>query len=239
MSTARTSRRTISRLPRARREADIMAAAERIFCEKGYGAALTAEIAEAAGVVEGTIYRYFPTKRDLLIRVVERWYERILADYDVQLRRISGTWNRLRFMIWRHLAVLHSERAMCRLVFDELRHWPEYRQTVVFDLNRRYTQRTLAIIEEGIASGELGRDVPLRIVRDMIYGGIEHHAWAYLRGEGDYSPEAAADAITELVYRGLAAAPSARVAPEPVVRLEQVAARLERLAARRGTGRRP
>lgn len=239
MSGPRHSRRTVSRLPRAVREADIMAAAQKVFCDKGYGNALTAEIADRAGVVEGTLYRYFPTKRDLLIRVVEHWYEQIFADYDTQLRRISGTWNRLRFMIWRHLAVLHGDRAMCRLIFNELRSWPEYRETVVFDLNRRYTQRTLTIIEEGIASGEFSRDVPLRIVRDMIYGGIEHHAWAYLRGEGEFSPDAAADAITEFVYRGLAStAPRVTSSDPPVARLEQLAERLERLVDQRIAERR-
>lgn len=209
---------------------EIMRVAARLFCEKGYSEALTAQIAAHAGVVEGTIYRYFPGKRELLIKVVEQWYERILADYDQQLSGLHGTRARLRFLIWRHLTVIHNEPGMCRLIFNQLRAWPEYRRTTVFDLSRDYTRRTLAILREAVDSGEFRADLPLPVVRDMIYGGVEHHTWAYLRGEGQFSPDEAADALTELVYRGLARAPLSSSRDVTLTRLEALAGRLERSA---------
>ncbi len=226
-------RRRRSRLPREQRMQDIMRVAAQVFCEKGYSDALTAQIAARAGVVEGTIYRYFPGKRELLIRVVEQWYERILADYDQQLRGVRGARARLRFLIWRHLTVIHNEPGMCRLIFNQLRAWPEYRRTTVFELTREYTRRTLAVLQEGVDAGEIRADLPLRIVRDMIYGGVEHHTWAYLRGEGDFAPDEAADAMTELVYRGLARAPPQSAAEATLRRLEALAQRLERSTAAR------
>jgi AcrR family transcriptional regulator len=42
-----------------------------VFAQKGYHKATTKEIAQAAGVAEGTIYNYFDTKRDLLLAMVE------------------------------------------------------------------------------------------------------------------------------------------------------------------------
>jgi TetR/AcrR family transcriptional regulator, fatty acid metabolism regulator protein len=222
-------RRQIYRLPRAQRVADIMLTARAVFSEKGYNDAMIAEIAERAGVVEGTIYRYFSGKRELLIKVVEDWYEEILTDYDRQLLGIRGTWNRLRFMIWRHLSVVHNDPAMCRLIFNELRSGPEYRETAVFELNREYTNRTLAIIQDAMDSGEFRAGIPLRVVRDMIYGGIEHYTWSFLRGEGDFSPEDSADAITDIIYRGLVRSGVAIDRGEEAIRrLEEVAERLEK-----------
>ena len=204
-----------------------MEAAHRIVEEKGAHDGLIGEIAGAVGIVEGTIYRYFPTKRDLLIAVAESWYEAILSDYDQQLKGIRGTRNRLRFMIWRHLKVMHDAPAMCRFLLGEVRAGADYRRTSVFELNRRYTQRTLAIIKEGVASGEFRADVPLAVVRDMIYGGVEHHTWSYLRGEGEFSPDRAADAIVAIICRGLAPEPADAVAP--LARLDAVADRFEDL----------
>jgi AcrR family transcriptional regulator len=223
------------RLPRDERMAAIMEVARAVFCEKGYAQASTAEIAARAGVVEGTLYRYFPSKRDLLIRVVEAFYERIFADYERQLQGVRGTWNRLRYLIWKHLSVFHGDPAMCRLIVHELRPSPQYRQSSVFELNRRYTERTLAVIKEGITAGEFEERLPLRLVRDMIFGCAEHHTWAYLRGEGEFSPEDAADALTNLVYRGLARAQCSAPAPvdASVQRLEQAVQRLEGLAPAR------
>jgi hypothetical protein len=109
----------------------------------------------------------------------------------------------------------------------------------VFELNRRYTERTLAVIKEGIAAGEFEERLPLRLVRDMIFGCAEHHTWAYLRGEGQFSPEDAADALTNLIYRSLACAPRAAPAPvdASVQRLEQAVRRLEDLAPARRRAR--
>jgi TetR/AcrR family transcriptional regulator, fatty acid metabolism regulator protein len=244
MSAAAARRRASERLPREERMAAIMEAARAVFCEHGYANASTAEIARKAGVVEGALYRYFPSKKDLLIKVVEDFYERVFSDYEQQLKGVRGVWNSLRFMIWKHLSVIHANPVMCGLIFNELRATAEYRNTSVFELNRKYTQLTLAIVKSGIASGELRADVPLQIVRDVIFGGAEHHTWAFLRGEGRFSPDQAADAITNLIYHGLAAAPTVRagaqqpdVTESTVQRLERVTKRLEALEGRKSKPR--
>lgn len=202
-----------SRLPRERRVADIMAAARTVFDEKGYAAASVAEIAERAGVVEGSVYRYFEHKRALLIAVVERWYGELLSDFDEHLKVITGTWNRLRYLVWKHLSAIEKQPMLVRLVFEELRSGPDYRRTAVFQVNRRYTRRTIDVLKEGIARGEIRPDIPLGIARDMIFGGVEHHTWAFVRGEGAFSPVAAADAIVDILRRGIAV-PEVRHVPK-------------------------
>lgn len=233
MSARRTRRTPGARLPREERIAGIMRCARQLFCEKGYAATSTAEIAARAGVVEGALYRYFPSKQQLLVRVVESFYAQILADYERQLQGVRGTWNRLRFLIWKHLSVMHDEPAMCRLIVHELRPSAQYRKSSVFELNRRYTQRTLEVIKEGIRAGELRADLPLDVVRDLIFGCAEHHTWAYLRGEGQFSPAASADAITELIYRGLVRPSRLTAGEHSVQRLERAVQRLEGLSGAR------
>lgn len=217
------------RLTKEVRQAELLDAAAEMFREKGYHDTLTSEIAERAGVVEGTIYRYFATKRELLNKVVERAYEDAIADYDVQLQGISGTWNRLRFLIWRHLKTIQDDPALARLVTYEVKADPEYRTMRVFQLNRAYTRRTVEIIEQAIRSGEFQADVPIPIIRDMIYGCIDHHTWSYVRGEGRFDLNSTADYITNLIYRGLVAGP--RQAPktdaDALARIEERLARIE------------
>lgn len=223
-----TARRQVFRLSRERRVSDIMTAARDVFRSKGYEDAPLSEIAERANVVEGSIYRYFDNKRDLLVKVIEDWYEAMLADYDQQLSGIHGTRNRLRYMIWRHLKTIHEEPALCNLMFQFLRTGGDYSQTAVFELNRQYTRRTLDIVKEGMASGELRELSDLRLVRDLIYGCVEHRTWAYIRGEGDFDPDATADAIVDLVFAGLRRDVTAND-PGLADRLEKAVERLERL----------
>lgn len=224
-----TERRQVFRLSKERRVADIMEAARSVFREKGYEDAPLSDIAERANVVEGSIYRYFENKRDLLVKVIEDWYETMLADYTKQLDGISGTRNRLRFMVWRHLNTIHEDPALCDLMFRYLRVGNDYSNTAVHDLNRQYTRQTLDIITEGIEKGELRNDVPLRLVRDMIYGCVEHHTWSYLRGEGDFDPDSASDAIVDLVMSGLRARTTPEDSPDLAERIEKAVERLEAL----------
>ncbi|WP_099159445.1 TetR/AcrR family transcriptional regulator [Virgibacillus ndiopensis] len=49
----------------------ILEAAIEIISEKGYSATSTSEIAKRAGVAEGTIFRHYRTKKDLLISIVK------------------------------------------------------------------------------------------------------------------------------------------------------------------------
>lgn len=48
----------------------ILESATKVFAEKGFEKSRTADIAKEAGVAEGTIFRYFKSKKDLLIGLV-------------------------------------------------------------------------------------------------------------------------------------------------------------------------
>jgi AcrR family transcriptional regulator len=55
-----------------RRQAQILQAAGEIFTQKGYAAATVPEIARLAGLASGTVYLYFPSKRDLFIATIQQ-----------------------------------------------------------------------------------------------------------------------------------------------------------------------
>ncbi len=201
------AKRQVNRLPPERRIADILLAARDVFTEKGYQDALISDIADRAGVVEGSIYRFFANKRDLLVKTVEHWYEDMLAHDEEQFRGVRGTWNRIRFVVHHHLATIRREPALSRLVFQELRPDPGYRNTRLFKLNQAYTHRIVEIVKAAMASGEFRSDVSPSLVRDMVFGAVEHRTWAFLRNEGEFIVDETADGIADLIYRGLVLRP--------------------------------
>lgn len=223
-------RRQVNRLPPERRVADIIAAARDIFTERGYHEALISDIADRAEVVEGSIYRFFANKRDLLVKTVEHWYEDMLAHDEQQFRAVRGTANRIRFVVHHHLMMIRREPALSRLVFQELRPDPLYRKTRLFKLNQTYTHRIIDVVKAAMASGEFRSDISPTLVRDMIYGAVEHRTWTFLRGEGDFDIDETADGITELICRGLDSGVSRDPVAESAARLEKAVARLETIA---------
>jgi AcrR family transcriptional regulator len=57
----------------------ILAAAIEIFAEKGYAATSTSEIAKKAEVAEGTIFRHYKTKKDLLLSISASLMSKLIA----------------------------------------------------------------------------------------------------------------------------------------------------------------
>ena len=75
---------------RMRRAPEIIAAARDTFLEKGFERALVSEIAGKVGVVEGLLYSYFPTKRDMLNEVLRGMYEPLIREIEDGFSRLHG-----------------------------------------------------------------------------------------------------------------------------------------------------
>ena len=81
----------------------ILAAASRAFAEKGYETTSITEIARAADVSDGLIYKYFSNKRDLLEHVLRAFYERVIEDLGAKVARGTGFREQLYILINEHL----------------------------------------------------------------------------------------------------------------------------------------
>jgi len=197
---------TGARLRPEQRTEELIATARAVLAEMGYEGFLPAEVARRSGVSEATVYRYFPTKRALLIRVAEEWLDEVLGA-EPEVAQFATTYERLRFVVRHAVGVVRKEPALTRFIFNELRPAPDFRASAVYQLNRRITGMVEQVLRDAIASGEFRDDVSIYLLRDMVFGAIEHQAWAYLRGEGDFSTDAATDGITRVIYGGMAAHP--------------------------------
>jgi AcrR family transcriptional regulator len=57
------------------RQNQILQAAARVFADKGYDRATIHDVAQAAGVADGSIYRYFKNKKDILVHLPRQFIE--------------------------------------------------------------------------------------------------------------------------------------------------------------------
>jgi len=226
---AQSRRRT--RRPRAEREAEILDSARQIFSDKGYAAAAVAEIAAGAGVVEGTVYSYFDNKRALLIAVMKSFFEELIADTESGLRAVRGTENQLRFVIRRHLETFTSDPGLCRVIIREARPDVALYDEAILDLNRRYTGLALSVLEEGVENGSLRENIVPSVIRDLIYGGIEHAVWRFVFTDGDLEIGMLADQLADAILGGITPDIRVDVATRPIPN-EEIAVRLERAVLR-------
>lgn len=221
------------RLTREQRVAEIMRAARVLFRERGDELFLTSELADRCGISEGTIYKYFSSRRDLLVQVAAEWFEEFLEDEHPHDRELPFR-DRLLQAIRKNLTIIRAEPSLTRFLLAELRADPNYRSMRIYEQNRQVAKGITEIINDGIADGTLRSDVQVRTVRNMIQGCIEYQIWSYLRGEGDFSVEQSAQGITDIIARGTIKTHSEPFALDPVVaRLERLADRLEQTPSAR------
>ncbi|WP_189622135.1 TetR/AcrR family transcriptional regulator [Novosphingobium colocasiae] len=221
-------RRKSTRLSQDQRVSDILAAANDLIDTKGYENVTMVEIAERSHIVEGTVYRYFKNKDELMLRVAEDWLRLKLADL-LDVSALNGTYNKLRYLIWHSLKVIVSKPAVTRYIMLEVRPRESYKTTELFSINRAYTNQLRKLFADAISSGEMKRGVPERLLRDMVFGTIEHSTWRYLRGEGDLDVDELADEIAMVVFHGMSdRQPVTNPLEASLARIEAVAERLEK-----------
>ena len=182
----------------------ILGAARAAFAEQGYDATSITDIAGRVGVVEATIYRHFDSKRALLHEVIRGFYEPLTDSAAAGVADIADPRDRVHHLIRRHLRAMTEDRLLCRLVIAEARTLDDYFESEVADLNRRYTALLVDAVNAGIATGRFRVEVPATMVRDVIYGSIEHLAWGVLTGRDTIDVDATADALVALVLDGIA-----------------------------------
>ena len=214
---------------RERRTTQIVDAARDVFVLKGFEKAAVSEIAARVGVVEGLVYAYFPTKRELLNEVLRRMYVPLIDEVDRGYQRLTGLRSRLRFLVWRHIRFYVEEPGLARLALHEVRVGPEYFRSGLHDLNVRYTGFLKRAVQNAVRDGELADDVDVDMIRSAVYGGLEHLLWPTLFGRQQIDVEATAERFTAMLMHGLLAAPAAPAAGPQDSQTQARLARLETL----------
>ena len=107
------------RTPRAVREAQMVAAAERLFSEHGYHGVSMDEIAAASGISKPMLYEYFGSKEKLFLACVERARGRLFEEIARAVRGTEDSEQALRAGVEAFLAFADQERTTWSVLFGE------------------------------------------------------------------------------------------------------------------------
>jgi len=144
----------------ARRE-EILSAAEGLFSKNGFFKTSMAEIAEAAQFAMGTVYKFFKSKEDIYISLVESKVEEMLLQLEQAVRKAQSADDKIREVIRVKLAFADQNRDFFRIYVSE---WSGFEWTVKSAFGEGVWKRYLAqidlvadLIKDGIKTGEFRR----------------------------------------------------------------------------------
>ncbi|TLS53155.1 TetR/AcrR family transcriptional regulator [Paenibacillus antri] len=148
------------------KQARIVNAAIEIFAEKGYSAASTSEIATKAGVAEGTIFRHYKTKKELLFSIVSPLVAKLVAplvlkDFFKVLEAPYPNYESfLRAVIRNRSDFARKHLPALRILLQEIPFHPELREPYKDLVVEGVLPRIRRTVERFQAEGALRADFP-------------------------------------------------------------------------------
>jgi len=155
----------------------IMETAITLFAEKGYSNTPTSEIAKAAGVAEGTIFRHFSTKDNLLINVIVSFLKEsipLMAEElfeDIISRNVLSFEDFLRELIKNRMEFIKENKEIFQIIIKELLYNEDIRKEMIPYFVENVGSRLMHLIQSYQERGEL-IDIPSKDIQKMIFVSI-------------------------------------------------------------------
>jgi TetR/AcrR family fatty acid metabolism transcriptional regulator len=196
-------RRAPGKKSREHKRSAILRAAVEVFSERGYFGARMREVAERAGVADGTLYLYFQGKEHLLVSVLEEHAHQFLLRARRDSAASEDPREKLRLVVRRHLASLEGDRALARVFQIELRHSRRFLRKVARGQVAAYLLLLQEIVAQGVACGRFRPDVPADVAARTVFGAVDELITAWVLSSRPRPLAAQAEPLLRLLLGGL------------------------------------
>jgi AcrR family transcriptional regulator len=146
----------------------ILQAALRLFAAKGYEGTTTKDLAGKANVAEGTLFRYFPNKKAILIEVATRGWVDILTDLLTELSEM-GSYKAVAQVMRRRVLRMRENSDLLRVCFIEAQFHPELKERIQSEVIAKMTDVAEAFFQTAIDRG-IYRPMNPKIVAQVFLG---------------------------------------------------------------------
>src|SRR6266550_3584123 len=145
---------------RSNRCEQILEAAAKLFAEHGYADGDTQLLAEKLGVGKGTIYRYFPSKRELFLAAADRVMRMMRERIDDAIQGIDDPLERIAVAIRAYLGFFAEHPEFVELLMQERAQFKDRKKPTYFLHREANVERWRALYRSLIAEGRV-RDMPV------------------------------------------------------------------------------
>jgi AcrR family transcriptional regulator len=189
---------------RRKRDDEVVAAAAKVFYERGYSAATVQDIADELGILKGSLYHYIKTKEDLLFRLFEQVHKEVEGVLE-EVLAVEGLDPLQRIELYVHRQVVHNLNDLQRIsiYYHELDRLSPDRKQAVIAWRRRHDRFLRDLIRAAQDQGLADPAVDPGMLANCVFATV---IWPYRwfrAGRGD-TPESIADTCTAFVSRGVA-----------------------------------
>ncbi|KOP22892.1 TetR family transcriptional regulator [Hapalosiphon sp. MRB220] len=166
----------------------ILQAARRLFASQGFDGTTTRDLAQAAGVAEGTLFRHFANKKAILVEVATAGWVEILTDLLTELSEM-GSYKAVAQVMRRRMWNMQKSADLMRVCFMEAQFHPDLRDRIQSEVIDKMTDVAEAFFQTAMDKG-IYRQMDAKLVAKVFLGmfaiaGFSHNTLM----EPDASPQ--------------------------------------------------
>jgi AcrR family transcriptional regulator len=181
--------------------AEILAAARKIFATKGFRDATVDDIAAEAGIAKGTVYLYYPSKKEMYLASLKQGLEELRQRTGAAMQAAAGAQAKLRAFVRTRMEYAEANRDFFRIYhseFGNLNNDSEFQQ-----LYLQQAKTLESVLQTAAEKGEIRR-IRADFSAFLIYDMVKSVMIQRLLGRSTARLDDDIETLTELIWKGLA-----------------------------------
>ncbi len=146
----------------------ILNAARKLFASQGFDGTTTRDLAQTAGVAEGTLFRHFANKKAILVEVATSGWIEILTDLLTELSEM-GSYKAVAQVMRRRMWNMQKNVDMMRVCFMEAQFHPDLRDRIQSEVIEKMTDVAEAFFQTAMDRG-IYRQMDAKLVAKVFLG---------------------------------------------------------------------
>lgn len=139
--------------------ADVVAAAGRLFAERGYHGTSMRDLGGELGMLGSSLYAHVESKQDLLVEVVQEGARLFEASAVDAVAGGGAATDRLRRLISGHVGVVLDNLDVARTFLNEARMLDDDHRSTVLDARDQYEAVFRTVVHDGLREASFRSDV--------------------------------------------------------------------------------
>ena len=160
------------------RRDELLRIAARLFAERGYRNTTVRDIADAAGILSGSLYHHFDSKEAMVDEILSSFQESLFASYDEILASSLSPRERIEAAVRLSFEAIdqhHAEVAIFQNEAEQLGRLERF--AYLADRNEQSRAVWMRLLKDGVKSGALRRDLDIelvyRFIRDTVWVAVK------------------------------------------------------------------
>lgn len=185
------------------RRDELLEIAAELFAEKGFKNTTVRDIADAAGILSGSLYHHFDSKESMVDEILRTFQEELFAAYDEVIASTDDARTKIERAVRLSFEAIDQHRYEVAIFQNDADHLGGFeRFGYLAERNAQSREVWMTLLNEGVETGALRKDLNVeltyRFIRDTVWVAVR-----WYRPGGELSHTEVADQYLSILLDGI------------------------------------